>query len=205
MNYKTLVKKQTLTRLITQLKENGITAEVVATGNEALEKIKSYIPQGASVMNGSSTTLQQIGFVDYLKGTTHGWNNLHAAIIAEKNPEKQAALRQQAVFSDYYLGSAHAVTEAGELVIASASGSQLPHLVYTSSNIILVVGAQKIVPTLEDALQRIKEHVFPLEDARMKSVGYGGSVLAKLLVLFREPAMMKRTVRVIFVDEVLGF
>ena len=205
MNYKTLAKKQTLTRLITQLKENGITAEVVATGNEALEKIKSYIPQGASVMNGSSTTLQQIGFVDYLKGTTHGWNNLHAAIIAEKNPEKQAALRQQAVFSDYYLGSAHAVTEAGELVIASASGSQLPHLVYTSSNIILVVGAQKIVPTLEDALQRIKEHVFPLEDARMKSVGYGGSVLAKLLVLFREPAMMKRTVRVIFVDEVLGF
>lgn len=205
MDYKTPAKATTVTSLIATLKEHGVTAEMVNTGNEALEKLKSYIPQGASVMNGSSTTLQQIGFVDYLKSDMHGWNNLHAAIVAEKNPEQQALLRQQAVFSDYYLGSAHAVTEAGELVFASASGSQLPHLVYTSPNIILVIGTQKIVPTLVDALKRIKEHVFPLEDARMKSVGYGGSIFAKLFVLFREPEMMKRTVRVIFVNEELGF
>ncbi len=205
MNYEALADTTTITNLMKTLTENGIAAELVETGEAALEKIKGYIPSGASIMNGSSTTLQQIGFVEYLKANTHGWNNLHDPVFAEKNPEKQMALRRQALFADYYLGSVHAITEAGELVIASASGSQLPHLVYTSPNIIFVIGTQKIVPTLEDALRRIKEHVFPLEDARMKSVGYGGSVLAKLLVLFREPAMMKRTVRVLFVNEVLGF
>jgi len=106
-------------------------------------------------MNGASRTLEEIGYVDYLKSGTHGWKNLHEEILAEKDPATQALLRKQSVLSDYYLGSAHAVTQTGELVIASNSGSQLPHLAYTSPNIILVVGTHKIVPTLQDALARI--------------------------------------------------
>jgi hypothetical protein len=107
--------------------------------------------------------------------------------------------------SDYYLGSVHAVAETGQLVIASNSGSQLPHIVFTSPNIIFVVGAQKLAPNLDAALGRVREYVLPLEDQRMKSVGMGGSFISKLLIFEKEQPFMNRKVYVIFVNEKLGF
>jgi hypothetical protein len=187
------------------LTENGFLPETVATGRDALERIKALIPAGVSVMNGSSRTLNEIGFISYLKENKHGWNNLHDAILAEKDPAKQATLRKQSVLSDYYLGSVHALTETGDLVIASNSGSQLPHLVFTSPNIILVVGTQKITKDVDEAIKRLKEYVFPLEDARMKSVGMGGSFISKMLILNREQAFMGRKFHIILVNEKLGF
>src|SRR5258708_31608955 len=136
MDYSKLADDSTLKKTVQALGERGIEAHVAGTKSEALEKIKSFIPQGASVMNGASRTLEEIGFLEYLKSGTHGWNNLHAAIIAEKDPVKQAALRKQAAFSDFYLGSVHAVAQSGEFVVASASGSQLAHIVFTSPNLI---------------------------------------------------------------------
>ena len=156
-------------------------------------------------MTGSSTTLDQIGFTELLKSGTHPWKNLKEAIVTEKDPVKQAELRKQATFSPYWLGSVHAVTETGTVVTASASGSQLPAYAFSSPNLIWVVGTQKIVPTLDEALVRIREYTFPLEDARMKSVNMGGSNLAKMLIQTNEPAMMKRTIHLIFVNEIFGF
>lgn len=156
-------------------------------------------------MNGSSRTLEEIGFVDYLKSGTHGWKNLHEEILAETDPMKKSVLRKQAVLSDYYLGSVHAVAETGEFVIASNSGSQLPHIVFASPNLIFVVGTQKIMPALDAALARVREYVLPLEDAHMKSLGMPGSAISKLLIFERENVFMKRKVSVIFVNEKLGF
>ena len=205
MDTTALASEATLSKTIDALTANGFKALSVATKAEALAKVKELIPAGASVYNGSSTTLDQIGLVDYLKTGEHGWNNKHEGVLAETDPGKQAILRKQAVISDFYLGSVHAVTETGEAVIASASGSQLPSIVFTSQNIIFVVGTQKIVPTLDAAITRVREHVYPLEDARMKSVGMGGSVIAKMLILEKEPAFMGRTVQFVFVQEELGF
>ncbi len=187
------------------LKAHNFSVISVATGAEALAKIKEMIPKGASVMNGSSTTLNQIGFVDYLKSGEHGWDNAHESIVAETDPQKKAALRKAAINADYYLGSAHAVTQDGKIVIASASGSQLPHLAFTSQNIILVVSTSKIVADLDAAFDRIQNHVVPLEDVRMKNADMGGTVWAKTLILNTEPAFMGRNVTIIFIDEVLGF
>lgn len=205
MNYDTLAKMEAVQKATDALAERGIKAVVVNNRAETLEKVKSLIPKGASVMNGSSRTLEEIGFVDHLKTGNHGWKNLHEEILAEKDPEKQALLRKQAVFADYYLGSVHAVAETGQLVIASNSGSQLPHIVFTSPNLIFVVGTQKLVPNLNAALSRVREYVLPLEDKRMKDVGMGGSAISKLLIFEREPAFMGRKVHVIFVNEKLGF
>ena len=185
------------------LQENGFLTEVLETREAALNRIKELIPQGATVMNGSSRTLEEVGLVSYLKEGKHGWRNLHEEILLEKDEAKQQELRRYSVVSDFYLGSVHAVSETGQLVIASASGSQLAHLVYTSQNLILVVGTQKIVPTLEDARRRVTEYVFPLEDERMKSVGYPGSTLGKEFIFYKE--IMGRNVYVLFVKEELGF
>ncbi len=144
MEYNKLAVKKVTEKVIKALGERNVEALAVENKSEALEKIKEFIPQNASVMNGSSTTLEQIGFTDYLKEGKHGWNNLHEGILAEKDPAKQALLRKQAVLSDYYLGSVHALAETGEFIIASNSGSQLPHIVFTSPNLLFVVSTKKL-------------------------------------------------------------
>jgi hypothetical protein len=205
MDYATLPPRATVEKVVANLKDRNIEATIVETKEDALAQIKEWIPKGASVMNGASATLGEIGFIDYLKSDAHGWNNLHAAIVAETDPAKQAALRKQSVLSDYYLGSVHALSESGELVIASNTGSQLPHIVFTSQNLIFVVSTQKITPTLADAQKRLVEHVVPLEDKRMMGVYGVGTHISKELIFHWENPMMGRKVRVLFVNEKLGF
>jgi L-lactate utilization protein LutC len=201
----TQVAIETITKTIQSLKNNHFDSLFVATKEEALDTIKELVTAGASVMNGASRTLEEVGYVEYLKSGAHPWKNLHEAVLLETDPEKQALLRKQSVLSDFYLGSAHALTETGEIIIASNSGSQLPHLAFTSPNVILVVGAQKITPTLLDGLKRIDEVVVPLEDVRMKEVYGYGTLHAKTLIMHKENPAMGRKVTVIIVGEPLGF
>ncbi|MEK7193032.1 MAG: lactate utilization protein [Patescibacteria group bacterium] len=205
MEYNFLPSDEIILKTAGALKERGVEAIVVASRNEALEKIKEFIPKGSSVNNGSSRTLEEIGLVEYLKSDAHGWNNLHVAALAEKDPAMQSKLRKEALFADYYLGSVHALAETGEMLIASASGSQLPPIIGTSPNLIFIVGAQKIAPTYDEAMNRLKNYVVPLEDKRMKEVGMGGTFLAKVVSFLGEPVFMGRKVRVILVKEKLGF
>lgn len=205
MDYTALAATAVVNRTAVALTAKGYETTIVATGAEALAQIKTLIPQGASVMNGSSRTLEQIGFVDYLKSDTHGWNNLHAAIVSETDEAKKAELRKQALVSEYYLGSVHALVENGEFIVASNTGSQLPHLVYTSPHLILVIGTQKIVPSLAEAFKRLEEHVIPLEDVNMQQKYGVGTMLNKLLVFKGESPMNQRKISILLVNEKVGF
>lgn len=204
-DYQSLAEISVVEQALASMRERNFKPIHVPTRAAALVQVRELIPDGVSVMNGSSKTLEQIGFVEVLKNHDHKWNNLHDGILAETEPGKQALLRRQSVLSDYYVGSAHAVAATGEIVVVSNSGSQLPHIVFTSPNIILVVGSQKITLTLSDALRRIEEHVVPLEDERMKTAHGMGTTHAKTVILHRENPMMGRNVYAIIVDEVLGF
>jgi len=205
MDYTALASKEIIDRTVLALTARHVEAVVVKNGAEALEKIKSFIPQGASVMNGASVTLEQIGFVDYLKSGAHGWNNLHEGIVAEKDPAKQSALRKQAVLSDYYLGSVQALAETGEFIIASNTGSQLSHIVFTSPNLIFVVSTKKIVPTFAEAMKRLDDYIIPLEGKHMMEK-YGVGTAANKIVVFKgENPKLGRSVRMILVEESLGF
>lgn len=204
MDYNNITSDSIIERMVVALKARNINTIVVDTKEEALIEIKKLIPTGGSVMNGSSATLQEIGFIDYLKSGEHSWKNVHEDILSEKDENKKARLRKEAVLVDYFLGSVHAVTESGQVIIASGSGSQIASYVYTSNNIIWVVGAQKIVPNLEVAFDRINKYVIPLEDARMKNAGYAGSTLGKILIFERE-IMPNRHITMILVKEKLGF
>ncbi len=99
MNYSALAPQEVVTNTVAALATNGIESMIVEKGSDALEKIKTLIPKGASVMNGASRTLEQIGFIEYLKSGQHSWNNLHAAVIAEKDkktsdtPQARSAFR----------------------------------------------------------------------------------------------------------------
>ena len=205
MNYTTLANKEAINKVLQNFKPRNMEGHLVQTKQEALELIKQLIPEGSSIMNGASESLKEIGFVDYLKSGEHGWNNLHENILKESDPTKQAALRKQAILSDFYLGSVHALAETGEMIIASNTGSQLPHIVYTSLNLIFVVSTKKIVPTLADGFKRLEEHVIPLEDKRMQAVYGSGTFHAKTVIFHAESPLTKRNVHVILVEEPLGF
>jgi len=204
VGYDRLASREAVGRAIEALKPRGVAAELVNTKEEALSKLKSLIPAGAEIMTGSSTTLEQIGFVELLKSGKHPWKNFKDVLLAEKDQAKQTALRKKSVTIDYFIGSVHAVTENGEVLIASASGSQIPSYAFSSDNVIWVAGAQKIVPNLEEGFRRIREYCFPLEDKRMKSIGFPGSAIGKIL-LFEREIMPNRKIRLIFVNEKLGF
>ena len=205
MNYTELASKEAVDKTVAALTAHSFMPEVLPTKEAALARIKELVPAGSSVMNGASVTLDQIGYVEYLKSKQHGWSNIHDTILEETDEAKKADLRKMGVISDFYMGSVHAVTEDGQMLIASNSGSQLPHLAYTSPNLILVVSTQKIVPTITDAFDRVEKHILPLEDARMKKVLGYGTAHNKTLILHAENPAIGRKVHVLLVEEVLGF
>jgi L-lactate utilization protein LutB len=205
MEYTQLASSETITKVSENLRARNIEPIVVADRAAALAAIKTLIPKDASVMSGLSMTLEEIGYMKYLEDGQHGWNNLRIAINAAEDAVVRAKLRKEATLSDYYLGSVHALSENGELVIASGTGSQLPNIVYDSANVIFVVGAQKIVPTLADAMHRLEEHVIPLENARMMEKYGKGTALGKIVIFDRESELNGRKIRLILVNEALGF
>jgi LUD domain len=188
------------------LKARGIAADTVQTAEEALARLRDLIPPGASVSTGASLTLKQIGFEDLLASGSHPWKNLKAEFLAEKDPARQMILRRKSTLADYYLGSVHAVAQAGEVVIASMTGSQLAPYGYAASNVIWVVGAQKITGSLDEAIRRVREYVLPHEDARMREFSGGkmGSMIGKLLIFEREALFLNRRITMLIVQQKLG-
>ena len=200
-----LPSQDTISGTITALKGRGVNAEFVQNRKEALEQVTRLIPEGAELMTASSTTLDQIGFAALLKSGNHQWKNQSALLTAEKDPVKRAELRRRYVNVDYFLGSVHAITENGETITASASGSQIPSYAFTSKNVIWVAGAQKIVSSLGEGLRRVREYSLNLEIARMKGLGFPGSMIGKILIFERELPQLGRKVSLILVNEKLGF
>jgi hypothetical protein len=206
MDYGTLAAPERVQRTVEAINARGIHTELVETKEAALERVKALIPPGCVVMTGSSVTLQQIGFEEILIRGDHPWRNFKDDLLAEKDPAKQSAMRRQGTLAEYFLGSVNALSETGELVFASGSGSQLPAYAYSSRNVIWVAGTQKIAPTLDDALRRVRAYVQPLEDQRMKSMGnQAGSQINKILIIEGEPAYLRRNLSLILVNQVLGF
>ena len=194
---------QEIHETIKNVQDRGIIVHLVKNRKEALEKIKELIPKGAEVMNGSSTTLIEIGFVDYLKSENHGWNNFHESILSEKDPQKQGDLRRKADTSEYFLASVNAIAKTGELVAADASGSRVGAFPFTAKNLILVAGINKITNNLDEALQRLREYAYPLENVRAKEAYGMGSMIGKIVIMNKE--MFKGRTTLILVKEKLGF
>ena len=205
MTFKDLAENDAVKKTQKALEKKGYDVVVVESKEKALKEIKQSIPDGASVMNGASVTLEQVGYTDYLKSGKHKWDDLHAKVTAEDDEAKRHELRRHSVLSDYYLGSVHALTENGEFIVASNTGSQLPHIVSTSHNLIFVVSTKKIVTDLDEAIKRLKDYVMPLEDEHMQELYNANTALNKLVTFYGEAPMTGRKIKFILIQEDLGF
>lgn len=199
-----LAGKVSINRTIEALKANGIEAKFVETGKDAKEGVLSIIPEGAEVMVMSSVTLDTIGIPSEINESGK-YNSVRNKLNSLDRTTHASEMQKLGAAPEYTVGSVHAVTEDGHILIASNTGSQLPAYVYGSSHLIVVVGAQKIVKNIEQGMKRIYEYVLPQESERANKA-YNittGSFVSKLLIVNRE--INRGRIMVIFVGEKLGF
>jgi hypothetical protein len=191
-----------LTKAAAALEANNIAAFVVASHDAARAKIHELIPKGAEVFTSTSRTLDDLGIAAELNEAGHHDAVRPKLLKMDRNTQRHE-MRELGARPAYIIGSVHAVTEDGVVLAASMSGSQLGPYASGSAHVIWVVGAQKVVKSVEEGLQRIEEYSLPKEDERMRGVYGMGSAIGKILIVKREVAPGRSTV--IFLDEVIGF
>jgi acyl-CoA hydrolase len=193
--------EQTLAATVTALEEHGFSVEVVDDLEAARRAVLTRIPHGSSVMTNTSVTLEQAGIADAVNngGPYDSARTKMAELDFATQLQEMKAIGGQ---PDYALGSVHAITRDGTLVIASASGSQLASYAWGASNVIFVAGAQKIVPTLEAARDRIYSYSLVLEDARAVAAYGQHSSVGKILEIHSE---LPGRIHIVLVRQVVGF
>lgn len=199
--YTTLPDEQTLAATVVALEEHGFSVELVDDLDAAREAVLARIPKGSSVMTNTSVTLQETGIADAIDdgGRYESARNKMMPLDYATQLQEMKAIAGQA---EYALGSVHAVTRDGTLVIASASGSQLASYAWGAANVIFVVGTQKLVPDAEEARERIYAHSLPLEDARAYAAYGINSRVGKILEIHQEDP---GRIHVVLIRQPVGF
>ncbi len=129
------------------------------------------LPKGASVAFGGSITLEEIGLIDAVKARTDLRNYRAEALAAMATGDmpKSMGLRfEGARNADLFFSSLNALTETGDLITADASGTRVSAMTSGAKQVVLVVGANKIVPDLAAGLARLTDWVVPVEGAHMR-------------------------------------
>jgi hypothetical protein len=199
--FTTLPDERTLATTVVALEEHGFGVDVVDDLDAARDAVLARIPKGSSVMTNTSVTLQETGIADAINddGPYESARNKMFALDFATQAQEMKVIGGQA---EYALGSVHAVTRDGTLVIASASGSQLASYSWGAANVIFVVGAQKLVPTLEAAHERIYKHSLILEDARAIAAYGQNSSVGKILEIHQE---LPGRIHVVLIRQLVGF
>src|SRR5438876_10028252 len=181
---------------------NGVGTFVDASGAEARILVRSLLPEGAEIYNNTSRTLEAIGVADDIERSGR-YQPLRPRLYRMDREMQGREMRQLSAAPDWVVGSVHAVTEDGSLLIASASGSQLGPIVSGAGHVILVIGGQKIVANLTAGLRRIYEYCFPLEDRRARQA-YGVPSGVNNILIINDVTTPGR-VTAILVNKTLGF
>lgn len=198
-----LPSKEELEKTVENLESRGFNVDVVNDGSEALAELQALIPADATIMNGHSTTLEEIGFIDYLVEGDHEWHNLHDEIFATDDETEAETARRKSQTADYFLGSVNAIAKSGELVAADASGSRVGAYPFAAANLVLVSGTNKIVENLEVARSRLNAVAYPFEDARAQDEYGMESAIAKEFIYHYE--LVDNRTTLILIQDQLGF
>jgi len=191
-----------LQRAAAVLTARGIATQIVADPAAAREQTLALIPEGAGVLTATSKTLELTGLLDEVERSGR-YRAVRPEYLAMDKATQADEIRRMRSAPDVILGSVHAVTEDGSLVIASQTGSQLAPFAYGAARVIWVVGAQKVVADLDEALRRVNEYCLPLEDARAREVYGAGSGVNKVLIVNRE--VRAGRAHLVLIREAIGF
>lgn len=194
--------EERLRATVAALEQNGIRTVIAADRAAAVRIALELIPPGSEVFDATSQTLVALG-LDKALADPSRFHNIRADLSRLSQEKKGGAQRKLGAAPDVVVGSVHAITEKGQVVIASATGSQLGPYAFGAGKVVWVAGTQKIVPDLESALQRIQEYTLPRESARALKAYGTPSFVSKLLVIQRE--FQPERLHLVLLRENLGF
>ncbi len=197
-----LAAEKTIEDTVVSLRANGMDVIVVENGNEAKKKVLEMLPKDAEVMTMSSVTLEETGITEEITESDK-FKAVKKTLMKMDRDTQGKEMNRIGAAPEWAIGSVHAVTQDGSVLIASNTGSQLPAYVYAANKVIWVVGAQKIVKNFEEGMKRLYEHTLKLESERMKKLYGMPSFVSKLLIVNRE--IVKGRITIILVKEKLGF
>ena len=189
-------------RTVQALEANNIHVVVTEDGADAKKTLFELIPANAEVFTSSSETLNALGVAEEIDKSGR-YNSVREKMSMMDRKTQNREMEKLGATPEYMVGSVQAVTEIGEVIIASKTGSQMSGYVAAAAHVIWVVGTQKIVPTIDDGMERVEDYVLPLENARaLKAFGVASSI-NKLLIVSKEFKPGRTTM--ILVKEKLGF
>jgi hypothetical protein len=200
LDYARLAGDGQIERTARALEANGIRVLVAADGEEARARLFEIIPAGAEVFTATSRTLDELGVPAEVE---RRYDSVRARLATMDRRTQAREMVKLGAVPEYTVGSVHAVTEDGAVVVVSNTGSQLAGYAASAAHVVWVVGAQKIVPDLDEAMKRIREYTFPLEDERALQAYGRNTSIGKLLIVYKE-AVPGRTTMII-VKQKLGF
>ena len=200
MEFSKLASDAQVEKTATALRARGINVIIAQNSAEAKAAVLGLLPKDQEIFTGSSATVDTLGISAEVDAN---YNSLRVKMSKMDYATQGSEMMKMGATPAVMIGSVHAVTEEGSIVVASATGSQLAGYASGAAQVIWVIGSQKIVPTLEKAMQRVEEYSLALEDERALNVYGVNSAINKMLIIHRE-ANPNRTTLVI-VKENLGF
>ena len=200
--FETLADNEQIQRTARALEERNIKVLIAETGEEARRMFFELVPEGAEVFLGASVTLETLGIKDEIDKSGK-YDALRPKMFAMDRATQGREIRKMGAGPDYAAGSVHAVTEDGQVLIASNTGSQLGPYAYGAGKVIWVVGAQKLVRDLEEGMRRIEEYCVPREEVHMQQLYNSHTGLNKILIVNKE--LKPNRITMIIVKEELGY
>jgi hypothetical protein len=197
-----LASDEQIERTARALEANGIQTLIAENSEEAKRIFFGLVPEGSEVFLGASVTLETLGIKDEIDRSGR-FEALRPKMFAMDRATQGREIRKLVGAPDYAAGSVHVVTEDGQVMIASNTGSQLGPYASGAGKVIWIVGAQKIVKDLNEGLKRIYEYDLPLETEHMRQLYNAGTGVNKVLIVNRE--IRPNRITMILVKEELGF
>jgi Uncharacterized conserved protein containing a ferredoxin-like domain len=206
------VEKQKIKRTMENLEKNNIEAYFVEDNNALIEKISEFVKTGDTVSVGGSMTLFETGVIEFLR---NGKFNFLDRYEEGLNADDMKDIFRKTFFANAYLVSSNAVTEKGELYNVDGNGNRVAAMIYGPDNVIVIVGVNKIVRDVQEAIERNKEYAAPANAKRLNrntpctKVGYcmdcsSGERICNDYVLIRRQGQKGR-IKVIIVGKELGY
>ena len=189
-------------RTVKALEANGMHTLVAETGEEAKKLVLDLVPQGAEVYTNQSKTLEKLGLFDEFDKSGR-YNSVQSKVMLLDWKTQGNEIRKLRSIPDYIIGSVHAITENGKVLVSSFGGSQLAPFAASAGKVIWVVGTQKLVKDLDEGFRRIEEYSYPLEDERLLKVLGIHTSIGKTLIINRE--VVPGRITIVLVKEELGY
>lgn len=157
MSYKTQSYANTAASIIKNLEKRNMTGFYCETAAKARDLIKQLIPKQATISSGGSETLEETGIMELIQSSDYQFIDRKTA----KTPEESRLLYGKIVTADYFLTSTNAITFDGELINVDGNGNRVACLIQGPSNVLVIAGMNKVVPTQEDGIRRVRNIAAP--------------------------------------------